>query len=702
MFSKLMITTKMLVTSIITLALVLIAGIAFIGWQSSQMTSHLSLEQAHAIAEKEAKATEAFLEKGLASVRSMTDALEALKQSDAIDRMAWASLVKHNLENAPHLAGTWASVINNALDGRDAEFKGAPAHGETGEWSPYHFRNADGSLGTRPLQNVHAGDKEDYMWFWGAYDSKKDFVTEPYSWEMGGKVVVGISMALPLKDKNGKVVGVSGGDLVFSTVAKELINAKPLGTGYVQLVSPAGKWVVHADNSLIGKDWAEAQSEQDLRKKAEFLDVVRSAGRLTYTGFSNKLNEEVYRIVEPVPIGDTGYNLAVVISVPISTINAATEKILTMVVIGGLLLLLAVSGSLYFVCQRMIAKPMQITIGSVNALVQRNYTAPLSYLDRDDEIGQINKALEVFREKSQKAEQLAAEQEVEQKDRILRAEKTQELTSSFDTQIRGLLGTVSSSVKGLNDTSDLLMRGADSTASKSNAVAAASEEASANVETVASAAEELFASVNEIDRQVGQSNQIAANAVTQARQTNDKIEGLSVSANRIGEVVRLITDIAEQTNLLALNATIEAARAGEAGKGFAVVAAEVKELANQTSKATDEISTQIQAVQSETNGAVDAIRGIADTIEQMNQIAASISEAVRQQGEATQEIARNIQEASTGTQEVSTNISGVSASVSETGSAARQVAEAAGELQNEADKLSEGVQSFLKGMQDVA
>jgi methyl-accepting chemotaxis protein len=388
--------------------------------------------------------------------------------------------------------------------------------------------------------------------------------------------------------------------------------------------------------------------------------------------------------------------------VPIDTLDAASWDLVTTVALVGFVLMLAVGLALFIVGQRMIKNPLETTIGSIKQLVNRNYEAPISYTDRNDEIGEINKALEVFREKARQAEELTAGQEVEQRERLQRAEQIKTLTVDFEQQITTLLDMVGNSVNDLNQTSTVLTKGADSTAHQSNAVAVASEEASSNVETVASAAEELFASVNEIDRQVDQSNQIAANAVTQARQTNDKIEGLSSAASRIGEVVKLITDIAEQTNLLALNATIEAARAGEAGKGFAVVAAEVKELANQTSKATDEISQQINAVQSETDGAVSAIHAIADTIEQMNQIAASISTSVQEQGHATQEIARNIQEASAGTQEVSSNIAGVSTAAAETGEAARMVSSSASDLQSEAGRLREGVQTFLSKVQEVA
>ena len=701
MFCRFMITTKMLLVSIVTLALVMAAGIAVIGWQSSKVTHDLSVQEAKAIAKERVAEVRNTIEYGLVSAQNMTYALASLKRSKTIDRAQWSELLKSTLEKNAKLSGTWGVVAEDALDGRNKDHVNADYHDESGEWRPYFFRNQDGSIGFRTMADL---EKNNYqaLWFRGAYDSGKPFVTEPYSWDMGGSTVVGVSLTVPVKNPKGETIGVAGTDIMLVEISEALGHVKPLGTGSIHLLSKQGKWVAHPDNTLLGKAWQEGRSAVDLEHEKDMLAAIEKGQAFEYHSYSKSLDTDVLRIIEPITIGDTGAGMALVVNVPVKTLSEASNQIMMSVLMVGAALLVTIAAVLFFVGQRMIATPMRNTISSIDALVNRQYDAPLRYLDRQDEIGQINQALEVFREKSQEAEQLASTQELEQQNRMRRAEKMQSLTREFDGQIGGLLDLVSGSVSGLNQTSDLLTRGADSTSQQSNAVAAASEQASSNVRTVASAAEELFSSVNEIDRQVGQSNQIAANAVDQARQTNDKIEGLSSAASRIGEVVKLITDIAEQTNLLALNATIEAARAGDAGRGFAVVAAEVKELATQTSKATDEISQQIQAVQTETNGAVDAIRGIADTIEQMNQISASISDAVQQQGQATQEIARNIQEASAGTMEVSTNIVGVSTSATETGDAARKVAKSAGDLQREAENLRKGVQSFLTDVRNIA
>ena len=263
-------------------------------------------------------------------------------------------------------------------------------------------------------------------------------------------------------------------------------------------------------------------------------------------------------------------------------------------------------------------------------------------------------------------------------------------------KVKNVVDVVAAASTELDSTARGMTGTAEEASTRSATVASASEEASTNVQTVAGAAEELASSVQEIGRQVAQSSQIAGRAVAEATRTNETVQSLAEAAGRIGDVVSLITDIASQTNLLALNATIEAARAGEAGKGFAVVASEVKALATQTAKATEDIGTQITAIQDVTSSAVEAIASIQSTIDEISTISTAIASAVDQQGSATQEIARNVQEAAAGTQEVSSNISGVSSSVSETGASAQEVMSAAGQLSEHAVQLRNDVEDFLR------
>ncbi len=262
--------------------------------------------------------------------------------------------------------------------------------------------------------------------------------------------------------------------------------------------------------------------------------------------------------------------------------------------------------------------------------------------------------------------------------------------------VKDVVDVVASAATEMDSTAQTMTATADSTSQQATAVAAASEEASTNVQTVAAAAEQLSSSITEISRQVAKSSEIAQSAAEEAERTNETVETLAAAGQKIGEIVELINNIAGQTNLLALNATIEAARAGDAGKGFAVVASEVKSLANQTAKATEEIAEQIGAIQSVTNDTVGAITSIRGTIGNINEIAAGIASAVEEQGAATEEITRNVQQASEGTAEVSKNITGVTQGASETSSSASRVQTAAGELSTNAAKMSDEIVAFLQ------
>jgi len=701
-FRRAKVTTKLIAASAATLTVALVVGISAIGWQASRITGDLARSEAEVVAREQAQFVQRGLEKGLKSAQAVAGALSGLKNAKVADREAWSAVVENLARTNRDLSGAWGVVVGDQLDGRDAEFAGNERWAEGGEWQPYYFRKADGSLAYRPIEKIHVGDMSNasQLWFNGAYVSNKDYVTEPYSWEADGKTVTGVSFSIPVRDGS-KVIGVAGGDILLTPLSEELGQQKPLETGSVHLLSQNGMWIAHPDASILGRNWSEGRSEADLAVARELLSAVKNGEPFAYDGYSNSLGTDVHRIVMPVEVAGTDARFAVVVNVPSETLNAASSQITTMIIGVGVVLLLVVALSIYLVGNNIVRRPLERAVASIQALIDRRYDEPIQDTDREDEIGRISKALEVFRENAQQAEALSAEQEEIQRRQMARAERISDLSHSFDRQITELTQTVMVQVQDLNAASGTLTAGADDTSEKSTAVAAASEEASSNVETVASAAEELMASVGEISRQMTQSTEIASHAVDQAHATNSKIEGLAAAANRISEVVKLITDIAEQTNLLALNATIEAARAGEAGKGFAVVAAEVKELATQTAKATEEISLQIQSVQTETAGSVEAIKGISETIEKMNEISSSIQQSVEQQGLATDEIARNIQEASNGTQEVAQNIVKVAASADDTGNTARQVSASANVLQTEADRLKQEVESFLENVRQV-
>ena len=342
-----------------------------------------------------------------------------------------------------------------------------------------------------------------------------------------------------------------------------------------------------------------------------------------------------------------------------------------------------------------VSAPIRAMTGVMARLAQHDLTTEINGIGRKDEVGQMAAAVQVFKTSMIDADRLKEEQEHTQRIAAKRSELVDHLTREFDEKVQSVVQTVSSQAGQMETSAQSMSATAEETTKQAGAVAAASEEGAANVQTVASATEELSSSIAEIGRQVSHSSQIAANAVTEAAKANQMVQGLLNASQKIGEVVALINEIADQTNLLALNATIEAARAGEAGKGFAVVAAEVKNLATQTSKATEEIGAQITSVQGATQDAVTAIASISKTISEIDQIATTIAAAVEQQGAATQEIARNVEEAAKGTQEVSSNIGGVTEAANSTGAVANQVLAAARALSGQSGELRNLVQSFL-------
>ncbi len=342
-----------------------------------------------------------------------------------------------------------------------------------------------------------------------------------------------------------------------------------------------------------------------------------------------------------------------------------------------------------------VSTPIRAMTGAMSRLAQHDLTTEINGVGRKDEVGQMAAAVQVFKTSMIEGDRLKAEQEEAQRIAAARGAKVDKLTRDFDTRVQGVVQTVASQATQMEASAQSMSATAEETTKQANAVAAASEEGAANVQTVASATEELSTSISEISRQVAHSSQIAAQAVTESAKANEMVQGLLNASQKIGEIVALINEIADQTNLLALNATIEAARAGEAGKGFAVVAAEVKNLATQTSKATDDIRSQITGVQGATQDAVNAIASIGKTIGEIDQISTAIAAAVEQQGAATQEIARNVEEAAKGTQEVSSNIGGVTEAANGTGAVANQVLTSARSLSEQSGELRSLVQTFL-------
>ncbi|MBB5751050.1 methyl-accepting chemotaxis protein [Prosthecomicrobium pneumaticum] len=372
----------------------------------------------------------------------------------------------------------------------------------------------------------------------------------------------------------------------------------------------------------------------------------------------------------------------------------AAEMLIALTTIVGVLVGVGIA---LFIGVFAVSRPIRRVIDTVTAVAGGKLDVTIETSSGKDEIGALWSATGHLLSTLREASELRAEQERSAaRAASERRAAMQDLANRFDSEVSGVVRTVAAAVSQLEHSAASMSSSADETSRQSQAVSAAADQATSNVQIAASAAEELAASVREIGQQVSTAAKIAGEATDQASSTAEVVRGLATSAQRIGQVVNLITDIASQTNLLALNATIEAARAGEAGRGFAVVAMEVKTLAEQTSKATDEISSQIAAVQGATNDVVRAIEGISGTIKRIDEISSSIATAIEEQGAATGEIAQNVHQAAQGTQDVSSSITTVNAAAADTGRVSAEIVRSAADLSAQAMHLRRQVDAFVE------
>ncbi|WGR95283.1 methyl-accepting chemotaxis protein [Bradyrhizobium sp. ISRA443] len=467
------------------------------------------------------------------------------------------------------------------------------------------------------------------------------------------------------------------------------------GSGYVFAYTMEGVTILAPDPKQIGQNRLDVETNG--RKLArELRDGVAAKGDVTLRyeymkpGQEQPIRKLSYAVAIP------GWNMFVGTGVYLDDLDAKMKPIawlLGLAILGiGVL-----SGSIAWLLGRSISRPLSLLGSRMRDIADGKLDGDIPGVGRGDEVGAMAATVQIFKDNAVKIRDLEqAEAASQARAAADRRSAMENIANDFECSVNGIVRSVATAAAGMQTTAQSMTATASDASARAATVGAASESASNNVGTVAAAAEELSSSVAEIARQVARSSEVASRAVADAERTNATVQALSTGAEKIGEVVKLIHSIAAQTNLLALNATIEAARAGESGRGFAVVASEVKALANQTAKATEEISAQVAAMQASTGEAVTSIGGITTTIAQMSEITASISTAIDQQGDATREIARNIQQVAAGSSEISAHIGGVTTAASATGTAASDVLSNARELDTQSGMLRDAVDEFLQ------
>lgn len=573
------------------------------------------------------------------------------------------------------------------MDGSDARFAGTEGHDASGRYVPYWNRGS-GNLVKEPLLDYDKPGSGDYYLL--PKQNDRMIAIQPYVYNVGGKDMLIMTFSAPIK-VNGQFVGTAGVDIALDTLHQDMSAVKPFGTGFVTLVTNTGLAVSYPDAKVNGKPLAavdpasaKAAAEAIASNKTVTIDAPGKGGEWRYLAL-------------PVSAGGTQDKWAVVVAVPQATLNASAHDNNMVMIILSIVSILIAACILFVMLNRMIGSPLKGLGKTFDRMASGDHNAEVPEARRADEIGLIGKAVMGFRESLRHRARADSEAEIQRQAEAVESRKAAmtRLASEFESAVGGIVDSVAQASLDMRQSAQSLNQIAENASGQTATIASATEQAAGNVRTVAAASEELTASINDIASKAEASSTIARKAVEEANRSDARIRELEAAAGKVGEVVSLIQAIAQQTNLLALNATIEAARAGEAGKGFAVVATEVKSLATQTARATDEIGEQITAIQQATSATVEALGSIRGIIHEMSEFSVGISAAMAQQGAATDDIACNVHEAAKGTDEVAGHIHSVAMATRETGEASTRVLETARHLVDQSEALKGRVQAFV-------
>ncbi len=643
---------RVIASMVLVVVISMLVVVSFITSRNAADARRAGFAYAEEVAQRNAAQVQQQLAAGLGTARDMAQVLQATADSGGDRRVATAQL-QAVLSVHPDYLGTWTGWEPNAFDKRDAAFREADAgHDTTGRFVPYWFRDS-GKISLAPLADYAKPGAGDYYLI--ARNSGEEKVIEPYVYNVGGQDTLMTSVAVPI-EQGGTVVGVAGIDLALVSLQELVAGIRPFDTGRATLISTAGAVVGGGDSAAAGKP-----ADPSLVELA--ADAVRAGGpaqRVVSRG-----GEELLEIAAPVPLGRSD-TWSLVVSVPTATVLAdgyVTRRFSIMLAIGAVLLAALAA----FAVARTIVRPIERLRDRMTEIAEGDGDLTQRVrADRDDEAGQLAGAFNQFVDK----------------------------VATTIRSIAGTAATLTTAAADLTVVSTRLQSSAADVSDRAVTASSASEQVNAGVQSIAAGAEQMSASIGEIASNAAQAAQVAAQAMTAADTTNAQVAELGTASAEIGDVVKLITSIAEQTNLLALNATIEAARAGELGKGFAVVAGEVKDLSQQTAKATEQITARIGAIQASSGSAATTIGDIAGVINRIGEYTTTIASAVEEQTATTAEMTRTVSEAAASSGDVARTVSGVAEVASATADGAGATQRAAGELADLAGDLTRLVNTF--------